>query len=107
MVKQSGPDDSVDLFHAQSFRKLAQGKHCRGQVFDGPVADGDCLNPPNLDLSVLPAGKGALYRPELRDAELLGEIRVERDLRTPGIDKEGDFVAAVYAHVDHRQRIGF
>ena len=55
---------------------------------------------------MLPAGKCALYRAELRDAKLLGEIRVERDLRTPGIDEEGDFLAAVYAHVDHRQRIG-
>ena len=107
MVKQSSPDDSIDLFHAESFRELAQGKHCRGQVFDGPVADGERLNPPVLDLSVLPAGKGALYRPELRDAKLLGELRVERDLRTAGVDEESDLVAAVYAHVDHRQRIGF
>ena len=59
-----------------------------------------------LDLSVLSAGKRALYRAELRDAKLLGEVRVERDLRTPGIDEEGDFVAAVYAHANHRQRIG-
>ena len=60
-----------------------------------------------LDLSVLPAGKGTLDRAELRDAKLLGKLRVERDLRTPGINEEGDFVAAVYAHVDNRQRIGF
>ena len=55
---------------------------------------------------MLPAGKGALYRAELRDAKLLRELGVERDLRTPGIDEEGDFLAAVYAHVDQRKRIG-
>ena len=56
---------------------------------------------------MLSAGKGALYRAELRDAKLPGEVRIERDLRTPGIDEEGDFVAAIYAHANHRQRIGF
>jgi hypothetical protein len=56
---------------------------------------------------VLPAGKSALYCAELRDPELFGEISVERDLRTPGIDEEGDFLTAVYAHIDHRQRIRF
>ena len=60
-----------------------------------------------MDFSVLATGKGAFYRAELRDAKLLGEFRIERDLRTPGIDEEGDFVAAVYAHGDHRQRLGF
>jgi hypothetical protein len=55
---------------------------------------------------MLAAGKGALYRPELRDAELPGEVCVEGDLRTPGVDEEGDLVAAVYAYADHRQRIG-
>jgi hypothetical protein len=55
---------------------------------------------------VLSAGKGALYSAELRDAKLLREIGVERDLRTPSIDEEGDFLAAIYAHIDERQRIG-
>ena len=41
MVKQNGPDDSVDSFHAESLRELAQGKHCRGQIFDRPIADGE------------------------------------------------------------------
>ena len=72
-----------------------------------PIADGECVDPALLDLGMLAAGKSALDRAELRDAKLFGEIRVERDLRTPGIYEEGDFVAAVYAHVDHRQRIGF
>ena len=55
---------------------------------------------------MLTAGKSALHRPELRNAKLPGEVRVERDLRTPGIDEEGDLVAAVNAHADQRQRIG-
>ena len=55
---------------------------------------------------MLPAGKGALYRSELRDAKLLREFGVERDLRTPGIDEESDFLATVYAHIDQRKRIG-
>ena len=59
-----------------------------------------------LDLSVLATGKGACYRAELRDAKLEGEFRIERDLRTPGIDEEGEFVAAVYAHAENRQRLG-
>jgi len=80
MVKQRSPDDSVDLFHSESFRELAQRKHCNGQVLDGPVADGELFNPPVLNLSVLTARKGALYRPELWDAKLLGEVGVERDL---------------------------
>src|SRR4051812_17931450 len=100
MVKQSGPDDSVDLFHPESFRQLAQGKHRRGQIFDGPITDGERLYPPKLDVSVLPAGERALYRRKLRDAKLLGEVRVEHDLRTPGIDEEGDFVASVDSHID-------
>src|SRR5436190_22082591 len=41
MVEQSGSDNSVDLFHAESFRKLAQWKHCGGHIFDGPIADGE------------------------------------------------------------------
>ena len=55
---------------------------------------------------MLPAGKGALHRAELRDAKLLGKVRVERDLRTSGIDEERDLVAAIYAHVEYWQRIG-
>src|SRR4029453_3395864 len=105
MVKQSGPDDSVDLFHAESFRELAQGKHCRVLVFDGPIAERKSLNSPELNLSVLPPGKGALHCAELRDAKLLCEVRVEHDLRTPGIDEESYFLAAVYAHVQHGERI--
>jgi len=62
---------------------------------------------PSRTSSVLPAGKGALYCAEFRDTKLLGEIRVERDLRTPGIDGKGNFLATVYAHIDQRKRIGF
>src|SRR5439155_26366404 len=57
MVKQSGPDDSVDLFYAESFGKLAQRKHCGGQIFDSPIAAGQWLNPTKVDLSVLSARK--------------------------------------------------
>ena len=41
MVKQSGPDDSVDLFHAEPLRQLAQRKHRGGHIFDGPITDGE------------------------------------------------------------------
>src|SRR5207237_3402535 len=102
----SGPDASVNALHTQVCRELAEGKHYNGQVVDGPVADGECGNPPILDLGMLAAGKRALHRPELWDAKLLGELRIECHLRTPGIDEEGNLVAAVDAHLDHRQRIG-
>ena len=88
---------------AESWRS---GKRRNGQVLDRPVADGECFNPRLPNVSVLAAGKRALHLAELRKAKLLGELRVERDLRTPGVDEEGDLVAAVYAHADHRQRIG-
>ena len=107
MVEQIGADNSVDLFHTEVFRELAQWKHCNGQVLDGPVADGERVDPPLLDIGVLAAGKNALDRPESRHAKLPAEVGIESHLRTAGIDEEGDFVAAVYAHADHRQRIGF
>ena len=47
-----------------------------------------------------------MHRPELRHTKLLCEFRIERDLRNPGIDEKGDFLAAVYAHINQRQRIG-
>src|SRR6266567_5858518 len=107
MVEQIGADDSVDLFHAEVFRELAQGHHCDGQVLDGPFADGEGVDPPLLYIGVLAAGKSTLDRPESRHAKFPAEVRIESHLRTPGIDEEGDFVAAVYAHADYRQRIGF
>src|SRR2546423_10474228 len=55
---------------------------------------------------MLPAGKRALHRAELWRPKLFRELSVKRDLRTAGIDKEGDFVLAVYAHVYDRKRIG-
>ena len=54
---------------------------------------------------MLAAGKSALHRPELRDAKLPGEFRVERNLRASGVDEESDLVAPVHAHADQRQRI--
>src|SRR6185369_10428100 len=107
MVQQRGSDASVNALDAQISRELAQGKHYSGQVPDGPVADGERRDPPLLDLGVLAAGEGALHRAELRNAKLPGKVGVERDLRASGVDKEGDFVAAVYPHIDQRQRIGF
>lgn len=47
-----------------------------------------------------------MHHSELRYTKLPGEIGVERDLRSPGIDEEGDRVAAIDAHAHHRQRIG-
>jgi hypothetical protein len=58
-----------------------------------------------LNLGVLAAGKGALHGAELRDAQLPGEVRVERNLRAPGVDEKGDLAAAVHAHAHQRQRI--
>ena len=55
---------------------------------------------------MLPAGKGALHSAEFRDTKLLGKIRVERDLRTAGIDEKGHFLTTIYAHIDQRKRIG-
>ena len=54
---------------------------------------------------MLTAGKSALHRAELRDVQLAGEVRIERNLRASGVDEEGDLVAPVYAHADQRQRI--
>ncbi len=39
------------------------------------------------------------------DAKLLGEVRVECNLRAPGVDEKSDLVAPVYADTDQRQRI--
>src|SRR6266480_3889529 len=77
MVEQIGADNSVDLFHTEVFRELAQRKHCNGQVLDGPVADGERVDPPLLDIGVLAAGESALDRPESRHAKLPAEVRIE------------------------------
>ena len=37
---------------------------------------------------------------------ILGELRVERDLRTAGVDEESDLVTAIDAYTDQGQRIG-
>ena len=94
-------------FTPNPFGELAQGKRRDGQVVDRPVADGEDFNPPDCWTSACcAAGKGALHLAELRKAKLLGELRVERDLRAPGVDEEGGLLAAVYAHADQGQRIG-
>src|SRR5436309_2276949 len=105
MVEESGPDDAVDALRSKTFRELAQGEHRDGQIVDCPVADGQGCDPPLLNFSMLAAGKSALHRAELRDVQLAGEVRIERNLRASGVDEEGDLVAPVYAHADQRQRI--
>ena len=106
MVQQRGADASVDALHAKSGGELAEGKRRDRQVLDRPVAKGEDFNARLPNVGVLAAGKRALHLAELRKAKLLGELRVERDLRAAGVDEEGDLVAAVYAHADQGQRIG-
>ena len=94
MVEQGGADAPVDALHPESGRELAERQRHYGQVVNRPAADGERCN---TRLGVLAAGKRALHLAELRQAKLLREVRVERDFRTPGVDEEGDLLAAVHA----------
>ena len=80
MVEERSADNTVDPLCAEALRELAQGQHHHGQIPHRPVANRERFDPPLLNLSVLTAGKCALHRPELRNTELAGEFRVERDL---------------------------
>ena len=105
MVEERSPDDTVDPLCAKALRELAQGQHRNGQIPYRPVADREGFDPPLLNLGVLATGKSALHRPELRDAKLPGEFRVERHLRAAGVDEKSDLVAPVHAHADQWQRV--
>ena len=106
MIEERGAENAVDALDAEAFGELAQGDGDGRQVLDGPVAEREGVDPRLLDLGVLTAGKRALHVAELRQAKLLGELRVERDLRTAGVDEEGDLVTAIDAYTDQGQRIG-
>ena len=86
---------------AESWRK---GLRHDGQVPNSPIAELERFDARLTDLGLLTASERALHVSKLRKAELLREVGVEPELRATGIDEEADLVAAVYAHIDDRQR---
>ena len=54
---------------------------------------------------MLTAGKRALHRAVLRNAELPREFRVQRNLRASGVDEKSHFAAAIHTHADQGQRV--
>jgi len=101
MVKQSRPDDSVDLFSRQILPKVgANGSIAVGHIFDGPNCrwSSELNSAPSWTSVVLPARKRYLAPRRIAGApSSLAKSVSKRDLRTPGIYEEGDFLTAVYA----------
>jgi hypothetical protein len=83
---------------------LTQRENFNRQVLNSPLPKFDGIDwpQPNFSLSTC---EGAFDRAKLRHTKLFGEVRVEGDYRTSGIDEKSDVRTAVYLHADEGQRV--
>src|SRR5580692_279890 len=98
LVEHVGSDAAVELLYAESGGKLPQAHHHHRHVVEGPIAKRHRIHLAVEHFGVLASGERALNRSNRFHSQLPREVSIERQLGSPGIDKEIRLGAAVHPH---------